>query len=120
MRWRSAALAVSASGVKVICLAHVLHHVAHAAVGQVHQVGEVHIRGNVAMPGQGGQFVRGEQGVRLVAAQGAGGAAVVEGVVELAVVDGDEGALLPQGLPVCVPLVIALVHLHNLSLGGPA
>lgn len=103
-----------------VALAHVGELVADAGLGEGDDVRKVDVGGDVAMTGEGGELFRAEKLVRFVAAEGARGAAVVEGVVQLAVVDGDHGAERPERLPRGVPFVVALVHLDNLPLLRPA
>ena len=50
---------------EVVVLAHVLHAVAHAVLRQFHQVGEVHIASDIAVPGQSRQFICTQQGMSL-------------------------------------------------------
>lgn len=104
---------------QIAVLVHVLDHISRASICQRDEIGKVDVCGEIAMTGHGDGFLDVEEGVSLVAAQGAEGAAMVEGFDRFSVIDGDEGSAFPEGLPCSVPLVVTFLNFDDLPFFRP-
>ena len=105
-------------GLDELCLGGVGGLLPAKILGPVAEVGEIDIGGEVLPAGVLPDIGAGEALMHEVAAQGACGAAVVEGGEFIPVVDDERAAFLPMGGPALEPIPDAAMELNALTIAG--